>query len=161
REGGEVAAALGTTAQSGAAATSAALFAAAGAGLLHLAVHAELAASGGALALHDRAVPAAEISARALGPAIVVLSACSSADARDPESAGSLAAAFLAGGARQVVATLGPVSDAGGASMMRAFYQAGGRRDPVRALAAVQASLAATGDAEWPRLAVFGHDTCT
>ena len=77
-------AASATTALVGAAATSTALFAAKTDPLLHIAVHADIDAGGGVLKLHDREVSAAEISANKLGPALVVLSACSTARARDP-----------------------------------------------------------------------------
>ena len=95
-ESSRIASLFGTTPLVGAAATSTALFAAKSDPLLHIAVHADVDAGGGVLKLHDRAVPAAEISANKLGPSLVVLSACSTARSSDPELAGSLSTAFLA-----------------------------------------------------------------
>jgi tetratricopeptide (TPR) repeat protein len=160
-EAAQLSSMLGFTAAVGADATSAALFQAAGSDVLHVAVHAALGAGGGVLELRDRSVSALEISAGRLGPPLVMLSACGSASAADAELAGSLAAGFLAAGSDQVVATLRPVSDAGARQLTTRFYSAGGMTDPVRALARIQAELADTGDTDWPRFAVFGHDTCS
>lgn len=161
REAADLSSVLGFTAAVGVAATSAALFQAAGSDVLHIAVHAALGDGGGVLELRDRSVSALEISAARLGPPLVMLSACGSASAADAELAGSLAAGFLAAGSDQVVATLRPVSDAGARRLTTRFYSAGGMTDPVRALARIQAELADTGDTDWPRFAVFGHDTCS
>jgi hypothetical protein len=161
REAGELSSVLGFTAAVGVAATSTALFRAAGSDVLHVAVHAAVGTGGGVLELRDRSVSALEISATRLGPPLVVLSACGSASAADTELAGSLAAGFLAAGSDQVVATLRPVSDAGARRLTTRFYSAGGMTDPVRALARIQAELADIGDTDWPRFAVFGHDTCS
>jgi len=161
REAAELSSVLGFTAAVGGDATSAALFEAAGSDVLHVAVHAAVGAGGGVLELRDRSVSALEILAARLGPQLVVLPACGSAVAADAELAGSLAAGFLAAGSDQVVATLRPVSDAGARRLTTRFYSAGGMTDPVRALARIQAELADTGDTDWPRFAVFGHDTCS
>lgn len=160
RESSKVASLFKATPFVGAAATSTALFAARSDSLLHVAVHAEV-DGGGFLRLHDRAVTAPEISASKLGPALVVLSACSTARSSDPELAGSLSTAFLAGGSTRVVATLRPVSDAGAHEVTSRFYQADGVKDPVRVLAEVQKELAGTGNKDWPSFAVFGGDLCT
>jgi tetratricopeptide (TPR) repeat protein len=161
RESSSVAALFGTIAHVGEDATSTALFATQADSLLHVAVHADIDAGGGSLRLHDRSVSAPEITANKLGPALVVLSACSTATALDPELAGSLSTAFLAAGSGQVIATLRPVSDRGAFELTRRFYDARGADDPVRVLAAIQADLARTGDKEWPDFAVFGRDVCT
>lgn len=156
RESSLVATQLGTTPLVGAAATSTALFAARSEPIVHIAVHADVDSGGGVLKLHDREVSAAEISANKLGPARVVLSACSTARSWDPELASSLSTAFLAGGSDQVVATLRPVSDAGALALTRQFYDADGARNPIRALASIQAELAKGDNKEWPNFAVFG-----
>lgn len=159
RESSKVASLFGTTPLVGAAATSTALFAAKSDPLLHVAVHADVDAGGGVLKLHDREVSAAEISANKLGPALVVLSACSTARSWDPEIAGSLSTAFLAGGSEQVIATLRPVSDTGALELTSRFYAergADGPDGPVRVLARIQAELARTDNKEWPNFAVFG-----
>lgn len=160
RESSRVASLFGTTPLVGAAATSTALFAAKSDPLLHVAVHADIDAGGGVLKLHDRAVSAPEISANKLGPRLVVLSACSTARSWDPELAGSLSTAFLAGGSQRVVATLRPVSDTGALDLTSRFYDARGAEDPVRVLARIQAALAQSDDKEWPNFAVFGNDVC-
>ena len=158
RESSRVASLFGTTPLLGTAATSTALFSARSDALLHLAVHAEVDAGGGMLRLHDRAVSATEISANKLAPSLVVLSACSTARSWDPELAGALSTAFLVGGSREVIATLRPVSDAGALELTGRFYSAEGVKDPVRALARIQAALAQTDSKEWPSFAVFGSD---
>ena len=159
-EARELATLLGTTSAVGAEATSTALFAAGRSSLLHVAVHADIDASGSYLALHDQKVHALDISARRLGPALVVLAACGSAMSDDPDLSGSLATAFLAGGSTQVLATLRPVSDLGARSLVSKFYLQGGATDPVHVLAKIQASLADTDNSDWPNFAVFGHDLC-
>jgi hypothetical protein len=88
------------------------------------------------------------------------VSASDPARSTDPELAGSLATAFLAGGSSHVVTTLRPVSAPAARELADRFYAAGGARDPVRALARVQAELAATDDRHWPSLAVFGAAAC-
>jgi CHAT domain-containing protein len=159
RESSKVASQFKATPFVGAAATSTALFAARPDSLLHVAVHADV-DGGGILRLHDRAVSAPEISASKLGPALVVLSACSTARSSDPELAGSLSTAFLAGGSKQVVATLRPVTDAGALEVTRRFYEAEGFKDPVRVLAEVQRQLAGTDNKDWPSFAVFSGEAC-
>jgi len=160
RESAQVASLFGATPLVGAAATSTALFAAKPDSLLHVAVHAGVDGSG-VLKLHDRAVSAPEISATKLNPALVVLSACSTAQSSDPEAAGSLSTAFLAGGSAHVIATLRPVSDAGTLEITSRFYAARGVQDPVHVLADIQAKLANSENKDWPNFAVFGGDVCT
>jgi len=162
REARAVAPGLNTTAVLGSAATSNALFAATGDSVLHLALHAYVDTSGSTLRLADRLVYAPEISARGLGPSLVVLLACKSAQAMDAERAGSLATAFLAAGSAQVVATLRDIDDLKTPELARRFYASGGVRDPVRALAKVQAELSAPAakNTDWPYFAVFGDDVC-
>ncbi len=160
READRIASLLGTTSRTGAAATSAALFAAGGDRILHLAVHGELGAGGGALRLRDRTVPALEIAAARLGPPLVVVSASDPERRADPELAGSLAAAFLAGGSSHVVAALHRGSDPDARELADRFYAAGAAGDPVGALARIQAELAAGGSEDWSGIAVFGRDAC-
>jgi pentatricopeptide repeat protein len=155
-----IAALLGTTSSVGAAATSTALYAAKRNDVLHVAVHADIDAEGSYLALYDQKVHALDISARKLGPALVVLAACASALSNDLELAGSLVTAFLAGGSTQVMATLRPISDRGAHELTTRFYREGGANAPVRVLARLQASLAGTDNPDWPFFAVFGHDLC-
>ena len=160
READRIATLFETRALVGAAATSAALFAARSSPVLHVAVHAHFDAEGGRLQLHDRDVSALEIAAARLGPSLVVLASCSSARSGDPELARSLSTAFLAGGSSHVIATLRPVADAGALELTSRFYAEGGARDPVRTLAAIQAKLADGDNKDWPSFVVFGHDVC-
>jgi tetratricopeptide (TPR) repeat protein len=161
REAERVAGLLGAARRVGHDATSAALFAADRGGILHVATHGVTGEVGGELRLRDRAVSALEISARRGSPALVVLFVCGSAVARDLEQATSLAMAFLAAGASQVVGTVRDISDAGAEEVSRRFYQRlVAVPDPVRALAAVQAELAALPGDDWPSFAVFGTETC-
>lgn len=154
---------LGTTPVIGSAATSDALFAAKGGSVLHFSGHASTNSDGGTLKLADREVSAIEIVARKLDPALVVLFACATAESSDTdgERSSSLAMAFLEAGARQVVATLTSIKDRSVLDLAGPFYAAGGARDPVRALAEVQAKLTETNNTDWANFAVFGHDVCT
>jgi CHAT domain-containing protein len=142
-EARRVAALLDTVAVIGSAADHAALAAARGAALLHVAAHSELLDDGAVLWLADGAVSTAEIAAIRPAPRLVVLASCGSAAARDEGSWGSLASAFLAAGSAAVVATQWPVDDAGARDLLLAFYQAGGATDPLAALGRVQAERAA------------------
>jgi tetratricopeptide (TPR) repeat protein len=162
REAEQVAALLHTTSETGAAATRAAMFAAASDGVLHVAAHGAIGIDGAALKLADDEVSALEISAHQRAPSLAVLSACNAATSTqdDPELAGSLAAGFLGAGSQHVVATLGPVSDAGAPEISTRFYRAGGVADPARALATVQAALVQTPNTDWPYFTVFGSDVC-
>jgi CHAT domain-containing protein len=117
--------------------------------------------SADALVLSDREVSALEIAARRQGPSLVFLSACESGSSESSALSGSLAAAFLAAGSQQVVATLRPVDDQRAQNLSTEFYRAGGVQDPVKALALVQARLSRTEDLEWPQYTVFGQDLCT
>jgi len=160
RESSKIASMFGTAPLVGAAATSAALFAARSDALLHIAVHAEAEAGGGVLRLYDRAVLAPEISASQIGPPLVVLSACSTATAGDPELAGALSTAFLAAGSHRVVATLRGIADDAAQELTSEFYEDGGARDPVHALARIQTRLARGDNKEWPYYAVYGAVIC-
>ena len=175
REAEKMARALGAQLQRGPKATRAALRAPAE--LLLVAVHADLEAGGGIpqqefsspapiaithrggfLKLHDGRARALDISTGGQAPALVMLFACRSAVAEQGNH--SLATAYLAAGAHQVVATLRLVSDAGAAAVLARFYEQGGARDPASALARAQAALAATDNRDWPSFAVFGRQTC-
>ncbi|HET9626851.1 MAG TPA: CHAT domain-containing protein, partial [Kofleriaceae bacterium] len=127
---------------------------------LFVATHAGIDEHGGYLALADGPLYALELSQRPAAPEIVILSSCVSALSNALGPAGSLAAAFLAAGSSQVVATLRRVSDPGSHELITAFFADGGTRDPVRALARVQARLADTPNTDWPSFAVFGQDFC-
>jgi hypothetical protein len=74
----------------------------------------------------------------------------------------SLAMAFLAAGASQVVATLRPVSDEGAAFVTEQLYQSG-TTDLVRALWRVQTAAHAPGEGKIEDLSqfvVFGDFSC-
>jgi tetratricopeptide (TPR) repeat protein len=127
----------------GAAANRAALASARGGAVLHVAVHTRLRGTTSVLQLADGDAGEAEIAALAPSPRLVVLANCASAVGSGDGGRGSLALAFVNAGAELVVATLRSVPDADAAQLIDAFYDAGGARDPIRALAAVQATAAA------------------
>jgi len=117
--------------------------------LVHVAAHAEedpqgavclrLAPGGG----EDGSVTAPEIAALELAADLVVLSACRSnrGVVRQAEGVRSLAWAFLAAGARGVVATAWPVEDAAGGALIGEFYRLLGNEGLPAALALHQARL--------------------
>jgi CHAT domain-containing protein len=147
----------GARPRSGSEATRAALRDAAGAALLHVAGHSSVGSAGGYLMLADGEVTAADIIAWRVRPRIVVLPTCASAATVRREMWGSLAAAFLAAGTRDVVATLFSVEDALALEFARSFYQHGGATDPVAATARAQRELAARHPvSSWSAFVVAG-----
>lgn len=91
-----------------------------------------------------RSVPASEIADSRLPTRLVVLSSCESAKGRvlSGEGVQGLTSAFLAAGARAVVATLWPVDDAVTARFMEIFYTELARgRTAAEAVAQAQAVL--------------------
>jgi tetratricopeptide (TPR) repeat protein len=160
REAEEIATLFGVTSAVGERATRDALFAATRDDLLHVAVHGDVDGRGGSLRMYDGPVSALEISARRLGPSLVLLSTCLSAVAEDGERATALSTAFLANGSRQVIATLRSVNDDAAQKITSQFYRSSGASDPVRALAQVQAELSRTSNTDWPHFVIFGHDVC-
>jgi CHAT domain-containing protein len=156
---------LHTTATIGAAATRAALFGAANAGVLHIAAHAESGLDGAALVLADGAVPVLEVAARQIGPALVVLPMCDAGTSSEYDSAsgfdvtGRPAAGFLTAGSQRVVTTLHSVPDADAKEAVMHFYRAG-VADPARALWAAQVELSQDDNDAWPYFAVFGPEVC-
>jgi hypothetical protein len=155
-EAARLAVRLGAPARVGGAATRAAFAAAKGADLLHVSAHAKLDADGAALVLADGSVTALDIGRLAPAPRRVVLASCAGAAGTDDTGHGSLAHAFLDAGAEHVVATKWTIQDADAARLVTAFYDAGGDRDPVAALAAAQRRLAGTlGVRTWASFEVF------
>jgi tetratricopeptide (TPR) repeat protein len=154
REAEEIGARFSATVAVGSRATRAALFDAAAADLLHVAVHAKVEELGGTLELYDGSASALEIAGHRRSAARVVLAACASG-AAEPATH-SVAMGFLAAGARQVIATLRDVDDAAAARLTRELY-----RSDVTDLARALARLQATADnEEWLKFAVFGRATC-
>lgn len=137
-----VVAATRATPRTGEQATTAALRSAQDASLLHIIGHSGIGIDGGYLTLADGRVGAAEILSWHLRPGLVVLSTCASAASNRRDMWGSLAAAFLAAGSRDVVATLFSVEDRVAAEFTERFYHHRGARDPVAAAAAAQRELA-------------------
>lgn len=155
-EAAQLHARFGAEVAHGASATRAALFFAGREQLLHLAVHAEVDDTGGALFLHDARVSGLEIARRGAAPAKVVLASCGSAVARGGTQ--SLAMAYLVAGAEQVIASLRTVSDAGAARLVRELYVTT-PTDLVERLAAAQRALLAD-PGELAAFAAFGHPVC-
>jgi len=116
--------------------------------LLHIASHAQMLSKRGRAAhlkLWDDDLGLGEIARLKLGGALVVLSACEGADAEllPGEEVLSLSRAFIAAGARAVIASLWPVYDQAAIALMGRFYshlKASG--DAVLALALAQRELA-------------------
>ena len=160
REAAHVAAHLGATPRTGAAATADALRSAANARVLHLATHVEVGPRGAALILADGPVDSAQIVTWQLGPALAVLAGCASAVqlTHHYEMWGSLAAAFLASGTRQVVAALWSIPDQATRAFIERFYAEDGVIDPAGALARVQRAWIANGRGpeEWAPFVLLG-----
>jgi tetratricopeptide (TPR) repeat protein len=165
REIAHVAEKLGVQGALGPAATRAALQSTAGARVLHLATHVEVGPRGASLILADGEVTAGEIVEGRLGPGLAVLAGCASAaqlaHRHGREVWGSLAAAFLASGARQVVAALWSIPDRSTRAFVERFYAEGGAEDPASALARAQRAWIADGRAaeEWAPFVLLGTGT--
>jgi tetratricopeptide (TPR) repeat protein len=116
--------------------------------LLHVASHAQLLPStawAAHLMLHDGDLWMGEIGRLTLGGSLVVLSACDGASAKTlaGDETLSLSSAFLAGGARGVVASLWPLHDRTTVAIMEQFYaHLHTTGDAVIALANVQRAFA-------------------
>jgi CHAT domain-containing protein len=152
-----VIAATSATARIGDYATIAELRAAHDASLLHVVGHSGVNINGGFLLLADGEVTAADILAWHLRPHLVVLASCASAATNRRDMWGSLAAAFLAAGSTDVVATLFSVEDAVAAEFTKLFYRNHGDRDPVAATAAAQRAMASDHPASaWSAFTVIG-----
>ena len=130
--------------------------------ILHLATHASLEqqADQAHLMLADGRYSARQVFACPLKPgALVVLSACNTANTRGQERAPTtLASAFLAAGASQVVATLAPVEDEAARRFFTSFYaqlQAG--YPPAQALQRAKRERAASDpDKNWSAFVMLG-----
>lgn len=129
--------------------------------ILHLATHASLEreADQAHLMLADGRYSARQVFACPLKPgALVVLSACNTANSRGQERAPTtLASAFLAAGASQVVATLAPVEDEAARRFFASFYtqlQAG--YAPPQALQRAKAERASDPDKYWAAFVLLG-----
>ena len=147
---------LGVKPRIGTDATRDALFAPAPV-VAHIAAHAVQSDRRIVLALADRSVTASEIDDGDWSATrLVVLATCGSAASIEADGRGSLAQAFLRGGARSVLATLWTVEDAAAQRLVRAFYEADGARDPANALAVAQRQLASTLPIrQWSAFVVF------
>ncbi len=140
-------------------------------GIIHLAAHAmvdEHRAEQAAVLLAGSAdgasglLTAAEIEALDFSGKLIVLSTCSSADGATYRGEGvmSLARAFLRAGAAAVVATLLPVSDAGGVALFPQFYR--GLHDGLSVAEAVRARYPKQDNPDaWHSLTVFGNGNTT
>lgn len=162
REAAHVAALMGVAPRVGGAATTAALRHATRARVLHVATHLEVDPRGAALILADGPVDAAQVVTWDLAPDLAVLAGCASAvqltHRHGREMWGSMAAAFLASGARQVLAALWSIPDRATRAFLERFYAEGGARDPARALARAQRAWIASGHApeEWAPFVLMG-----
>lgn len=120
-------------------------------GLLHFATHAQLLPARGLAAhlkLSDGDMLLPEVAGLRLGGGLVALSACdgAAADALPGEELLSLSWAFLAAGARGVLASLWPADDEAARGLMAAFYgELDQLHDAPAALAQTQRTLLANG----------------
>jgi len=155
-EATRVAARLGVAPGLGRDATIARLRDASRARLLHLAVHAGIGLGGVRLELADGNVTARHVLEWQLRPRLVVLAGCASG-ASPPGTWGSLGAAFLASGSRQVLVTSRSVDDQVTATFIDRFYREGGASDAAGALARTQRALARTlPPSRWAFLFLIG-----
>lgn len=159
-EGLAVARLLGSAPRTGRSAVSAELRQAAGARLLHLAMHTGLGPGGAWLQLADRRVGASEIVTGRIGPRLVVLASCSSGVRPGRQMWGSLGAAFLAAGSRAVLASLWSIEDEPARALVLRFYEEGGAADPAGALARAQRVAIGQGLSPqlWAPFVLFGSD---
>jgi hypothetical protein len=137
-------------------ATRTALFGVARGDLLHLAVPIASDALGDMLVLRDGRVRALEIAGHGGAPAQVVVAG----PGAGPSGTASLAMAYLAAGADQVIAAVRPVPDA----VVERFteqLQRSDLGDLARALARLQApDSGQPSDGDWLGFAAFGRETC-
>ncbi|HVP59992.1 MAG TPA: CHAT domain-containing protein [Myxococcaceae bacterium] len=126
--------------------------------VIHLALHGGVGPLGSWLSLADGELRASDVLALRLQPRLAVLSACASAATRVPDLWGSMSAAFLAGGARDVLGALWSVQDAETRAFVERFYAEGGARRPASALARTQRWLAEQGApaSTWAAFVVLG-----
>ncbi len=158
-EARSVAARLGVEPMLGGAAGLAALRAAGHPRVLHVATHAGNGPAGPFLALADGPLGIGGLLELHLDAELVVLASCASAAADDAAGDlwGSLAAAFLAGGARNVLATLRSVDDAAARRFVETFYAEGGATRPLAAWRAAVSRLAAVGPpSTWAPFVLLG-----
>lgn len=130
-----------------------------GADVLHIAGHTSIDAGGqDALAASDAPVSWSEIAAMRRMPPVVVLSACNTlrGERSRDRRALSLAGAFLAAGATDVVGTLAPIGDKDARSLFSALHEqlADGVAAPA-ALRRVQLDRLRQSGEAWRRLAVL------
>ena len=126
--------------------------------LLHLATHSARDAAGPFLVLADGKVYPRDVLGSKNRFETVVLASCASA-ARPGEGIwGSIAAAFLAGGARAVVASLWSIEDHEATELIARFYKEGGATDPAGALARAQREFLTEGRApsSWAPFVLLG-----
>lgn len=144
-EGRDVADRFGAVAHLGQAADSAVLTATRKPRLVHLATHSSLGPAGPSLVLADRSLGAADLLDQPPDAGIVVLASCASASRRGAGLWGSMGGAFLAGGARVVVASLWSIEDREAHEFVARLYREGVMANPARALARAQRGLLAEG----------------
>jgi CHAT domain-containing protein len=124
--------------------------------LLQITAPIEADALGDALVLGDGRVRSLEIAGHGGAAGRVVLAASRTG----PQGTAGLAMAFLAAGADQVIATLGPVPRAS-LDRLTDRLSRSDSSDLVRALARIQATTDGRGDdGPWLRVAAFGRELC-
>jgi hypothetical protein len=131
---------------------------AAGAKILHLALHSGVGVTGPWLGLGDRNLLAGELLDWHVAADLVVLASCASAATPDPGMWGSLVASFLASGSPSVVGSLWSTKDRVSREFVERFYDEGGARAPALALARAQRAWLAEGRpaGDWAAFAFYG-----
>lgn len=155
-EARSVATQLGVTPHLGAQAVTSTLRDAGHPRVLHVATHAGNGPTGPWLAMADAQVGTGKLLEMHIDAELVVLAGCASVAGHSWEMWGSLAATALAGGARNVLATLRSVDDGVARRFVQAFYAAGGDRQPARAFAAAQRSMASGPPSNWAHFVLLG-----
>jgi hypothetical protein len=132
---------LGVEPVVGAAATRKAITGAAASRLLHVATHTRFEPTGPVFALSGGGFGSGDVLEERVAPEVVVLLSCASAAVGDRDELKPLMTSFAAAGSWAVVGTRWSIDDAIALRFAVAFYEAGGDRDPVRAVAAAQRKL--------------------
>ena len=160
KEAEQVAKLLGVSLNIGDGATSQAFRGAARARVLHIVGHSGLLNGRAWLDLADGPVQASSILAWQLRPQMVFLASCESGARPGQQMWGSLGSAFLAAGARAVVAALWSIDDERARRFVERFYRGGGARRPLAVLSETQRSLIREGVSirEWAPYVLLGAD---
>jgi tetratricopeptide (TPR) repeat protein len=128
-----------------------------GAALFHFAGHARITGRSpwdSALSLSDGRITLEDLLIARPRVGVAVLSACESGTSRGEIG---LPHAFLAAGARAVLATTRPLRDTEALPFLTRFYEHGGKQQPLEAFRAAIAASQKANDAAWHAFRLFGR----